>query len=693
MINNDLLIEIGCEELPPKSLKKLGESLGASLEAGLKDARFTYTNFKWFASPRRLAVLVTELSEKQADITLVKKGPPVQAAYDKDGNPTKAALGWAKSNGITLEQAQIIETPKGKWLQVEVSEQGKNIDSCLQELLTNAIAKLPIAKMMRWGDTNHQFVRPVHNLCCLYGNDVLPITLLGNEANNQVLGHRFHSTGLHQIKSASSYPQMLTGLNVIADFDERKNQIESLIREQADRDDATVSYDNDLLEEVSSLVEWPVLLKAKFDKQFLEVPKEPLIYTMKDDQKYFPLLNKDTGELLNSFYVISNIDSSNKQVVIEGNQKVVRPRLADAQFFFQQDLKTKIDTRLNSLKNVVYQQQLGTLYDKSLRIARLSKALSLTLSLGNVRQVYRAGEICKSDLTSKMVYEFPEVQGDMGTYYALHEGEDQEVANAIKDHYKPKNADDSLPVGDVSQVVALAEKLDTLVGIFGIGQLPKGDKDPFALRRAVLGIIKILLANDIKLNFDHAIDLGIQQYDEGVLTNGNLKSDLLSFFNNRLENLLVEQGYSVNLIRSVLLSKYSHLTEVKGKLEALAEFISNNKEVVDSLVASNKRIANILRKSGNIQISEDIDRGLLEVNEEQALYAQLNSVNFSSENSGITYADRLLNLAQLKDPINAFFDNVMVNAEDEKVRQNRIGLLSQLRSQFLVVADFSLIQG
>lgn len=689
MNNNDLLIEIGCEELPPKSLKNLGESLGSALEHGLKEARFSFSQLQWFATPRRLAVLVSELSEKQSDITLVKKGPPVQAAYDKEGNPTKAALGWAKSNGIALEDAQVIETPKGKWLQVEVAETGKNIDSCLQDLLTNAITKLPIAKVMRWGNSNHQFVRPVHNLCCLYGDKVLPISLLGNTANNKVLGHRFHSAGMHAIDKASQYSEFLLERKVVADFETRKSQIESLIVDGAKADNAEVSYNSDLLEEVASLVEWPVLLKAEFDAEFLEVPKEPLIYTMKDDQKYFPLLNKDTGELLNRFYVISNIESRNKQVVVEGNQKVVRPRLADAQFFFNQDLKTKIDTRLNSLKNVVYQKQLGTLYEKSIRIAKLSEALSQLLGLGEPKLAYRAGEICKSDLTSKMVYEFPEVQGDMGTHYALHEGEDSEVANAIRDHYKPKGADGDLPAAPISQVVALAEKLDTLVGIFGIGMLPKGDKDPFALRRAVLGIIKILMAYDIKLNFKEAIALAVKQYDMEVLTNSCLQEDIFNFFNNRLENLLVEQGHSVNMVRSVLLSNSENLVEVKEKLAALSDFVESNTEVVESLVASNKRIANILKKADKFDGSIEINEALFEGNEEKQLFEMLQSSGLSEG----SYESKLIAMAKLKDPINNFFDNVMVNAENDEVRLNRMSLLHSLRSQFLTIADFSLIQG
>lgn len=690
MVTNALLVEIGCEELPPKSLKKLGESFGNAVGTSLKDSRFNFTSCKWFASPRRLAVLITELAEKQTDISIEKKGPPIQAAYDKDGNPTKAALGWARSNNIDLANAQIVETPKGKWLQVTVSEAGKNLNSCLNDILQKSLNSLPIPKMMRWGSQDHQFVRPVHNICCLYGQDVLSLSLYGVESNNLVLGHRFHSKGLHPLDNAENYEGLLESIKVVPDFAKRKEIIEGLLKESSQVDNAIVSYDDDLLEEVCSLVEWPVLLKAHFEESFLEVPKEALIYTMKDDQKYFPLLSAETGNLLNQFYLISNIESSNPHSVVSGNEKVVRPRLADAQFFFQQDLKTSIVSRLNSLKNIVYQKQLGTVYDKSVRIANLSKALATMLNLGNPDIAYRAGEICKSDLTSKMVFEFPEVQGYMGTHYARHEGELEEIANAIAEHYKPRNADDTLPVNATSQAVALAEKFDTLVGIFGIGQKPKGDKDPFALRRAVLGIVKIVLEHNIALDLNEAISLAASNYDEGVLTNVNLQSELSEFFYNRIENLFVEKGLSVNLVRSVLSVSFNNLVSAKEKLEALSTFVKDNKEVVDSLVASNKRIANILKKSANSG-EVPINSNLFENDFESVLSDELSAV-FNLDKD-IPPSMLLVALSKLEKPINDFFDNVMVNAEDSNVKKNRLALLQTIRSEFLAVADFSLLQG
>lgn len=692
MNTNALLVEFGCEELPPKSLKILGASFGASVETELKEARFTFSKLRWFATPRRLAVQVLDLTEKQSDVVLVKKGPPLQAAYDKEGNPTKAALGWAKSNNIVLDDAQIVETPKGKWLQVKLAEEGKNLDSCLTKIINTALNQLPIAKVMRWGNKDHQFVRPVHNICCLYGDTIVPLSLLGIESNNKVLGHRFHSTGLHELRDPLAYEDLLRTLKVIVDFEARKSVIMTQLNKEAVKDNAKVSMDESLLDEVTSLVEWPILLKATFEESFLAVPKEALIYTMKDDQKYFPLLDNNTGELLNAFYLISNIESSNPKTIIEGNEKVVRPRLADAEFFFKLDLNTSIDTRLNSLKSIVYQKQLGTVYDKSLRIAKLSRKLAELLNLGSPSLAYRAGEICKSDLTSKMVFEFPEVQGFMGAHYALHGQEDKAVATAIRDHYKPKGIDDGLPTATTSQAVALADKLDTLVGIFGIGQKPKGDKDPFALRRAVLGIVKILIKFDIRLNLVNAITLATDGYPKGVLTNVNLSKELLEFFHNRIENLFVDQGVGVNIVRSVLLTDSKDLVQVKEKLEALITFIGTNKEVVESLIASNKRIANILKKSTDV-VSGTINVDLFECAEEKDLHSTLVKVKDDFMTKNLSYSERLVQLAKFKDPINRFFDNVMVNVDQDNVKTNRVLMLKELRTEFLAIADFSLIQG
>ncbi|MCC2607220.1 glycine--tRNA ligase subunit beta [Planctobacterium marinum] len=693
-MTNNLLIELACEELPPKALKTLGQAFLDNVVKGLEQNRFSFENARWFATPRRLALHISALADKQTDVEIVKKGPPVANAYDASGAPTRAALGWAKSNNIALEDASVVETPKGQWLQVTVQEKGKNIDSCLQIIITDALAKLPVPKVMRWGNTDHQFVRPVHNLCCLYGDKVLPLQAYGKQANDQVLGHRFHSPGLHSIANADVYESHLESLFVIVNFEQRKQAIVQGLTAQADALNAQVVQDDDLVDEVTSLVEFPVVLGAEFDDAFLEVPKEPLIYTMKDDQRYFPLLSKSDGKLLNQFLFVTNIQSVNPQSVISGNQKVVRPRLADAQFFYKHDLSVKTETRLNSLKSIVYQKQLGTLYDKSERVAKLSEFLSEALQLGDPQLCFRAGLLAKSDLTSKVVYEFPDVQGYMGRYYAIKEGENELVANAIADHYKPRSASDTLPQCQIAQVVSIAERLDTLVGIFGIGLLPKGDKDPFALRRATLGIIKIVLDNDIAFDLDRFAQLSSSLFQDDMLTNNDWAEQLNQFFMARLENYFIEQGAPVNRVRSVIKASNSAIETIKYRLEALTNFIDNNTETLAVLTESNKRIANILAK--NPIDDTTVDTALFADKEEGLLWDVYSQVRETTENDASDadyYTTRLSQLAKLRQPIADFFENVMVNADDDAVRANRFAIISAIRNEFLAIADFSILQG
>ncbi|BDX04485.1 glycine--tRNA ligase subunit beta [Planctobacterium marinum] len=692
-MSNNLVIELACEELPPKALRTLGQTFQSNIVDGLKQARFTFQSTQWFATPRRLSLLISGLSEKQEDIELVKKGPPVKSAYDASGEPTKAALGWAKSNNITLEEATVVETPKGEWLQVTIQETGKNIDSCLQNILDTSASKLPVPKVMRWGDSDHQFVRPVHNLCCLFNDKVIPVELFGKKANNLVMGHRFHSPGLHELHSAESYESQLNSLNVIADFEKRKANIVQSLNQTAVQFNGKVVEDDDLVEEVTSLVEYPVVLSAEFDESFLNVPKEPLIYTMKDDQRYFPLLSNNDGKLLNRFLFVSNISSNNPDTVISGNEKVVRPRLADAKFFYEYDLSVATETRLDSLKSIVYQKQLGTLFEKSERVANLSRALTQKLQIGDPELCYRAGLLAKSDLTSKVVYEFPDVQGYMGQCYALNDGEVSEVATAIADHYKPRSASDSLPASDTAKIVSIAERLDTLTGIFGIGILPKGDKDPFALRRATLGIIKVVLENDINLDFKALLNLSAGFYAQGTLNNQDWQEQLIQFFNARLENFFIEQGHQVNTVRSVIEVAGNSIETIKYRLEALTNFIENNRDTMAILSESNKRIANILAK--NNAGTTKVDASLFVEEEEKVLWAGLNEISTESTMSlsAEAYSDRLNELASLRTPIATFFDKVMVNADDEAIKQNRFALIATIRSVFLSVADISLLQG
>lgn len=695
----DLIVEIGCEELPPKALKSLGSTFGANVEKQLNAYRFDFGQVKWFASPRRLAILVMDLVEQQQDLEITKKGPAVKAAFDGDGNPTKAALGWARSNGIAVTDATVVETPKGQWLQTTIKEVGKNIDSCLSDLLGKALATLPVPKLMRWGSSDYQFVRPVHNVCCLCDKRQIDVNIFGVDSSNSVLGHRFHSPGIHPLASANDYVITLKDLNVLADFTDRKTIIREQLENAAATLDAVPVYDDALLEEVTSLVEWPVTLQAEFEEEFLKVPKEPLIYTMKDDQKYFALLDKNTGELKNQFLFVSNINSVKPSSVIEGNQKVVRPRLADAQFFYASDLKSNSQSRLDSLKRIVFQKGLGSIYDKSMRVAYVSERLGVHLG-GNSEAAKLAATYCKSDLVSNVVYEFPEVQGVMGSYYAKAEGLSDEVADAIKEHYLPRHATDELPSGLTSKIVAIADRMDTLVGIFSLGLLPKGDKDPFALRRAVLGITKIIFDANLEISFQALLNYALESYGDAIAKERaiDVKQNLSQFFSARIENHFVDLGNTVNLSRSVVSVHQGNLNELSLKVDALRQYMDTSNEVMDSLIASNKRIANILSKSTLTTCENSIDTDLLVDANEVALYKQLSAIEdnstsdtqFNKIEEVIAYVERLL---QFKDVVNNFFDKVMVNVDDINIKTNRFVLLQLVRSKFLLIADFSTLQG
>ena len=490
MRTENLLIELGSEELPPKALIQLGSSFADNIKDALSAAELGYSNVQWFAAPRRLAVYVTSLAESQQDKVVEKRGPAVAAAFDADGNPTKAAMGWARGNGINVEEADRLVTDKGEWLMYKAEVKGQKINELLEDIVNQAIAKLPIPKPMKWGNYTTQFIRPVHTLCALYGDELIDIAALGLSSARTIQGHRFHGEKTFELDHADNYQSALKAHYVVADFASRATSIAESLNAKADEQGLVADYDDSLLNEIAALVEWPVVLQAGFDEAFLEVPKEALIYTMKGDQKYVPLLNED-GSLSNKFLFVTNIESHDPVQIIHGNEKVIRPRLADAEFFFNTDKKQSLESRLASLESVLFQKQLGTLKEKSDRIAALSGYIADIIGADNAH-AQRAGLLSKTDLMTDMVMEFPDVQGVMGKYYALHDGEPAPVANALYEQYLPRFAGDVLPEAPESAAVALADKFDTLVGIFGIGQLPKGDKDPFALRRAAIGVLRII---------------------------------------------------------------------------------------------------------------------------------------------------------------------------------------------------------
>ncbi|MGX5915282.1 glycine--tRNA ligase subunit beta [Aliidiomarina sp. Khilg15.8] len=688
MSNQDLLIELGTEELPPKALVTLSESFATSIKTQLEQSELAFTSVKSYNSPRRIAVIVESLQAEQADKTVEKRGPAVNVAFDDSGAPTKAALGWARGNGINIEDAQRLKTDKGEWLLHTATEPGQPISKLLQGFIEHAIKQMPIPRPMRWGNSTHSFIRPVHHLTVMYGSEVINATVLGIRSDNKVTGHRFHHPELIQIESAARYVEQLAEAHVLVDFEQRKSVIRERIEELAEDENATPVMDDALLNEVTALVEWPVAHVATFSDAFLQVPKEALIYTMKDDQRYFPLENTQ-GDLLSRFIFISNIESKDPRQVIEGNEKVVRPRLADAEFFFTTDQKTPLHQRVEKLHSILFQKQLGTLGEKAERLSVLAAAIAKSLN-EDVNAATRAGLLAKADLVTDMVMEFPEVQGVMGMHYARLDGESDVVADAIEAHYRPRFAGDDLPASAIGCAVALADKLDTLAGIFGIGQTPKGDRDPFALRRAAIGMLRILVEKQLPLDLNTLVSDAIAGYGSKIKANASLADDIVDFLLGRFRALYEEQGISVDVVQAVLARRPTIAYDFDQRVQAVNRFRSNPE--ADALAAANKRVGNILSKAD--AVSDQVNSALLQEDAEKALYEALTGVNadvVASVSKG-DYDAALSQLASLRAPVDRFFDEVMVNADDESVRQNRLALLKQLRSSFLDIADISLLQ-
>ncbi|MGM0481043.1 MAG: glycine--tRNA ligase subunit beta [Pseudomonadota bacterium] len=688
MNKDNLLIEIGTEELPPKSLKLLSQSFAEGIEQGLQQAELAFETIKPFATPRRLAVLVTDLQEQQQDKVVEKRGPSVDVAFNEQGEPTKAALGWAKSNGIEIDQAERLTTDKGSWLLHKAEVKGQHLDSLLADIVSVALKQLPIARPMRWGDSDAQFIRPVHTLTLVYGTQLIDADIMDTQSSRHILGHRFHSPQGFELDRADHYEELLRQHYVVADQKQRQASIETSVNQLAKELGGQVTPDPALYEEVSALVEWPVALQAKFDEGFLTVPKEALIVTMKDDQRYFPVETCE-GELLPNFIFITNIESKDPSQIISGNEKVVRPRLADAQFFFEADKKLTLEARLENLDKVLFQKQLGSIKDKAERIASLAATIANHLQADD-QAAQRAGLLCKADLVSEMVLEFPETQGVMGKHYALNDGATEQVAAAIEQHYWPRFSGDKLPTSDVASAVALADKLDTLVGIFGIGQTPKGDRDPFALRRAALGLIRIIVEKQLNLDLQTLIVDANKQFGDR-LSNKAVLDEVFSFVMSRFRPWYQEQGIDVDVIKAVSARSPSRPADFDARIQAVSKF--KGLEAAESLTAANKRVSNLLAKS-EVQLTGSIDHDMLIEPQEQTLAAKIAEVEKSCEPELVVgnYSGALTRMASLKDDIDAFFDHVMVNADDAKVKENRLNLLHRLREMFLNIADISLLQ-
>ncbi|MCO7200298.1 glycine--tRNA ligase subunit beta [Pseudoalteromonas sp. OANN1] len=688
MSTENLLVEIGTEELPPKALRNLAESFAENTRQELEALELSHEGVSWYASPRRLGIQVKALQTQQADKVVEKRGPAIQAAFDADGNATKAALGWARGCGIDINDAERLETDKGTWLLHKAKVEGQQTLALLSDVINKALAKLPIPKPMRWGANKTQFIRPVHTVAALLGSQQVEGEVLGKAISNELQGHRFHHPERVRVEHADDSHAVLKGAYVIADYEARKALIRSQIEAEAEKLGAQVAMDEDLLEEVTSLVEWPVTLVASFEEAFLQVPDEALIYTMKDDQKYFPLLDKQ-GNLINKFLFVSNIESKDPRVVISGNEKVVRPRLADAQFFFETDKKKTLESRLESLDSVLFQKQLGTLKDKSERISALAGFIAEQLGADKAL-AERAGLLSKTDLMTEMVMEFTDVQGVMGMHYARIDGEAEEVALAQNEQYMPRFAGDNLPSNPISFAVALADKFDTLVGIFGIGQTPKGDKDPFALRRAAIGALRIMVEKELPLDIQDIVAKAMTLFGD-KLSNANVADEVVEFMLGRFRAWYQDEGISVDVIQAVLARRPTSPVDFDRRVKAVSHF--RTLAEAEALAAANKRVNNILAKN-NVASEAAVESSLLQEEAEQTLAAQVAAL--TAELAPVyaegDYQTALTRLASLREAVDNFFDNVMVMADDEAVKANRLALLGQLSKLFLNTADISVLQ-
>ncbi|MBE4586705.1 glycine--tRNA ligase subunit beta [Vibrio navarrensis] len=684
----EFLIELGTEELPPKQLRTLAEAFAANFEAELKAADLAHEGIKWFATPRRLALKVANLAEGQADKVVEKRGPAIAVAFDADGKPTKAAEGWARGNGITVEQADRLKTDQGEWLLYKQEVKGQQAKAVVVELAAKALANLPIAKPMRWGDKETQFIRPVKTLTILFGDELIEGEILGVSSARTIRGHRFMGEAEFTIDSASQYPAILEERGkVIADYDARKATIIADAQKAAQQVGGVADLEDDLVEEVTSLVEWPVVLTAKFEEKFLKVPSEALVYTMKGDQKYFPVYDAEQ-KLLPNFIFVSNIESKEPRHVIEGNEKVVRPRLADAEFFFHTDRKSKLIDRLPQLETAIFQQKLGTIKDKTDRITELAGYIAEQIG-ADVGKSKRAGLLAKCDLMTSMVFEFTDTQGVMGMHYARHDGEAEEVAVALNEQYMPRFAGDSLPTNGVSAAVAMADKLDTIVGIFGIGQAPKGS-DPFALRRASLGVLRIIVEYGYNLDLVDLVAKAQSLFGDR-LTNENVEQDVIEFMLGRFRAWYQDEGFSVDIIQAVLARRPTKPADFDQRVKAVSHF--RELDAAESLAAANKRVGNILAKFEG-ELPTEIELSLLQEDAEKALAENVEVLTEALEPAFATgnYQQALSQLAALREPVDAFFDNVMVMADDEALKKNRLTLLNNLRNLFLQIADISLLQ-
>ncbi|MBP3945557.1 glycine--tRNA ligase subunit beta [Psychrobacter sp. K31L] len=693
-----ILFELGCEELPPKSLKPLRDALQASVTEQLTEAGISFDGIKAFAAPRRLALQIQGISDKQPDRSEQKRGPAIKAAFDAEGNPTRAAMGFAKGLGIEASELITINTDKGDYIGYEQTIQGQATTELLPAIFQTALDNLPIAKRMRSGASRNEFVRPVQWAVLMQDNAVIDATIQGHQTGTQTRGHRFHSPDYHNIGHANDYEELLGGLKVVADFDKRQMLIKNQVKALADEVNSDAIVPQALLDEVTALVDFPIALRASFEARFLQVPQEALISTMQADQKYFCLTDK-TGKLQPYFIFITNIESKDPNQIIEGNEKVVRPRLADAEFFFLQDQKQPLFALTESLKTRVFQDKLGTIWEKSERIAKLAAFIAALMqqqgSEISIDETVRAGILSKADLASSLVGEYPELQGIAGTYYARLNDEPEAVAASLEEQYLPKFSGDVLPQTPIGICLALADRLDTLVGIFAIDQAPTGSKDPFSLRRSAIGILRILIEKQLPINLVALVEQAIKGYSTSdgskIAKMGDTFTQVMAFLNSRYRAMYTEQGVSVDTIQAVQAINPHMPLDFDQRIRAVQAFSELSQ--ASMLADSNKRVANILAKS-EVSVADNVDEALLSEPAEQSLYASVQQAQTAVQPllEQADYTQVLQTLASLDEPLTQFFDNVMVNSEDTALKNNRLALLKQVRALFLTVADISELQ-
>ncbi len=686
--NYDLIFEIGTEELPQAALKNLSDNLKKEFLHCLDAHDLKYSEAFSFSAPRRLALFVEKLQAKQSGKKFLRKGPSIKAAFDDSGNPTKAALGFAHSCGVSITELKRSSDDKGEWLYFEEENKGKLTQDLLADIAKTAVSSIHMPKKMRWGSSESQFIRPVKWILFKYGDKLIDCNLFGIKSGQITYGHRFHFPGSIKIDRPKEYSSLLENPGkVIASFSSRKKKIETFIKEAAEEAGGNAIYEESLLEEVCSLCDWPVPIVGTFEEKFLEIPSEILILTMKKNQKYFPIVDENKN-LKNSFITIANIESKNPTIIKEGNERVIRPRFADAMFFWQQDKKISLEDHGSKLGDIIFQKQLGSMAEKTERITLLAIDIAKEIN-GDTELISRAGKLSRCDLLSETVNEFPSMQGIMGRYIAAIDGENEEVSKALEEFYLPRFSGDRLPKTKTGIAISLADKLDTLIGIFGAGLKPTGDKDPYGLRRAAIGVIRILRENISPIKITLLLETGIKNYEDKKISKTTF-NDVNKFILERLKSVYIDEGVSVDVFDSVVFANPSNLLDFDLRIKAIVKFI-NSKEA-PGLCSINKRIKNILKK--NSYSSSKIDKDIFKSNAEENLYNKIISVENSIKPlmDKADYSSIFGQLITLQSTVDRFFDETMVMVDDKKIRDNRLSLLNKLHLLFLDIADISLLQ-